>query len=377
MAKKGENIYKRKDGRWEARYVKQRTATGEIHYGYCYGSSYREAKEKAERAKAALLTNTFLPGAPASRHRFEAVCREWLQISSGRIKESSYIKYRTVIERHILPKLGRYRLSELSSVRVEQCSRELLAEGLSPRTVRYVLSVVRAVLQYAARCDPGEVRAVDVTFPQAEKKEMRVLSREEQYRFTRYLLTDMDPCKFGVLLALLTGMRIGELCALQWGDISLPYGTVRIARTMQRLQKRRTDEAGSTHVLISAPKSDSSVRYIPLTEETADFCRRWYVDDPNAFVLTGRTDYFLEPRTVQYRFAQYSKACGLENAHFHTLRHTFATRCVEAGVEIKSLSEILGHTSPRFTLERYVHSSLELKRDELRKVRDVMTPPEL
>ena len=110
------------------------------------------------------------------------------------------------------------------------------------------------------------------------------------------------------------------------------------------------------------------MRIIPLNDYAAELCARWYVPSPSAYVLTGESNKFIEPRALQYRLGKYAKACNLEGVHFHALRHTFATRCVEVGFEIKSLSEILGHSSSRITLDRYVHSSIELKRDNMKKL---------
>ena len=196
---------------------------------------------------------------------------------------------------------------------------------------------------------------------------MRVLSREEQNRFMSYLLTDMDSCKFGLLLALSTGVRIGELCALQWCNINIREQTIKIAATLQRLHD--TDMQGETRTrsVIGEPKSDTSARTIPMISYLADLCKRMDPGNTGAYILTGTTDY-MEPRTLQYRIEKYTHACGLEGIHAHTLRHTFATRAVEVGFEIKSLSEVLGHSTTTITLERYVHSSMELKRSNMNKL---------
>lgn len=196
---------------------------------------------------------------------------------------------------------------------------------------------------------------------------MRVLSREEQARFVSYLLEDMDTCKFGVLLALFTGVRIGELCALQWGKISLKEQTIRIDATLQRLRDTSAVGSARTRIVISTPKSDTSVRTIPVTDYTAELCGKMDPHSSAAYVLTG-TENFMEPRTLQYRMEKYTRECGLEGVYFHTLRHTFATRAVEVGFEIKSLSEVLGHATTTITLDRYVHASLVLKRDNMKKL---------
>lgn len=164
------------------------------------------------------------------------------------------------------------------------------------------------------------------------------------------------------------GCGIGEVCALRWGDISLPDCTLTVSSTMLRLKDYGANARQKTKIVMTDPKSSTSVRVIPLTQYAKKLCALRKKKDPAAFVLTGEKDHYMEPRTLQYRLERYTAECGLVDVHFHVLRHTFATRCVEVGFEIKSLSEILGHTSPKFTLERYVHSSMELKRNNMDKL---------
>ncbi len=365
MSRKGENIYKRKDGRWEARYIKGYDLSGHARYASCYGRTYREAREKKSAAEAAFL----LGGAPEEkrRRRFGFYCDEWLFLNRTRVKESTYVKYRTILEKHVKPGLGGCSMTALTTALVGQFGQELLAEGLSPKTVRDTLTVVHSVMGYAQTQEPG-LRTVKILYPKENRREMRVLSREEQRRLTTYLLTDTDKCKFGALLALLTGLRIGEICALRWGDISLAERTLTVSYTMLRLQNFDGGAEEKTRVILAEPKTGRSVRVIPLTEFAAGLCLRFRISNPEAFLLTGESDRYIEPRTLQYRLKKYTEDCGLDGVHFHALRHTFATRCVEVGFEIKSLSEILGHTSPKFTLERYVHSSMELKRANMEKL---------
>lgn len=368
MSKKGENIYKRKDKRWEARYIKGYNPEGLARYGYCYGKTYREAKEKVERAKAALLTNVPLPE-QGRRKRFSFYCDEWLRLNKIRVKESTYVKYSTAIDKRIKPKLGGCFIEALSTFLVEEFTQELLYEDeLSPKTVKDILIVLHSVLKYSARQYQGAFPNVEIYYPKTVKKEMRVLTKEEQERFVNYLLNDTDNCKFGTLLALLTGMRIGEICALRAENISLKDKTVKITSTMQRIKDFDANRTAKTKIVITDPKSDTSARIIPLGDFSLKLCQKYIPNNPSAFVLSGSSAEIIEPRTLQYKMEKYCKDCCLEDVHFHTLRHTFATRCVEVGFEIKSLSEILGHSSPQITLERYVHSSLELKRDNMNKL---------
>lgn len=207
---KGENIFKRKDGRWEARYIKGYELSGKIKYGFCYGKTYKEAKEKVTKAKAALLSGKPIP-ASNSRHRFSWFCDEWFESGRNRFKESTCVKYRTILDKHIKPRLGGCFPLGMNDALFEQFANELLfEEELAPKTVKDILVVVRSILDYTAKRFPGTFPTLNINYPKESKKEMRVLSREEQTRFSRFLLDDMDSCKFGVLLALLTGIRIGD-----------------------------------------------------------------------------------------------------------------------------------------------------------------------
>lgn len=365
--KKGENIFKRKDGRWEARYIKGYELSGKIKYGFCYGKTYKEAKEKVTKYKAALLVGKPTPQT-GTRHRFAFYCDEWLRLRKSKIRESTYIKYDTVLEKHIKPKLGGCFPMGITTGVVDDFTRELLFEDeLAVKTAHDILVVLHGVLKHTATQLPGIFPAVEINYPKESRRETRVLSHDEQTQLVRYLLTDTDACKFGVLLMLLSGVRIGELCALKWGNIDLKEQTISIIATLQRLHDTVMESESRTRVVIGAPKSDTSVRTIPLTDYAATLCRQFAVRNAAAYILTG-TENYMEPRSLQYRIEKYTKECGLEGVHAHTLRHTFATRAVEVGFEIKSLSEVLGHANTTITLERYVHSSMELKRSNMDKL---------
>ena len=239
--------------------------------------------------------------------------------------------------------------------------------GLSPKTVRDILTLLHSILKYVSR-QAVLMQHIEIAYPKCSRKETRVLNPHEQTRLIQYLLTEMDEFKFGTLLALMTGMRIGEICALRWSDINLDDNIIYVRFTMQRIKDTNNATDRKTKVIITEPKSETSIRGIPLTEYAAKLCRKIYVGNPDAFVLTGETNRYIEPRHLQNKLKKYTQDCDLDGVHFHTLRHTFATRCVEADFEIKSLSEVLGHSGPTVTLQRYVHSSMELKRKNMNKL---------
>lgn len=366
----GENIYKRKDGRWEARYCRGRNESGGIVYGFCYGKTYSEAKRKSEEAKK--NRNTLSAGADdAEKGRFCVFCDAWLQENRQRLKESTYVKYGTTLEKYIKPYLGDKPIAQLNDKSVAEFRTTLFEDhGLAPKTVKDILLILHSVIKFSSKRIPGKAEGVEIIYPKEKHREMRVLTNSEQNVLTEYLLSDPDYCKFGVLLALWTGIRIGELCALRWNHISCSDQFVRIDSTMQRLKDIRPDASAKTRIVIDTPKSASSVRVIPINSQAVALCKQMMPPNSAAYVLTGNPHY-MEPRVLQYHFGRYVAACGLEDVHFHTLRHTFATRCVEVGFEIKSLSEILGHANTAITLNRYVHCSLKLKRENMKKLENV------
>ena len=168
----------------------------------------------------------------------------------------------------------------------------------------------------------------------------------------------------GVALSMSTGIRIGELCGLQWQDIDLEKRILTVRKTVQRIQCK--NGLRKTKLIITDPKSESSMRSIPLTESIVEFLKEFKGED-NKFVLSGKNKP-LEPRTMQYRFAKILKNVNLPSVHYHSLRHVFASTCIKLGFDVKTVSELLGHSSVEITLNRYVHSSFDQKREYMERL---------
>ena len=372
MARTGENIYRRKDGRWEGRYIKFHDACGKSKYGYVYAKTYSEAKRiLAERRYLVSAKHNEIN---VSSIKFDEVLSAWLQSSKISIKESSYAKYSQIVDCHIRPALGHFQSSKISTQMIEKFVQQQLHEGrldgqggLSPKTVTDLLTIIKNSVEYAK--DHGIAMDCSLQKLTVKKcsKEMRVFTPLEQESLVRVLLSDIDLCKFGVLLSLYTGIRIGELCALRWGDIEIDTGMLKVRRTMQRIQDKNVGATSKTKVIITEPKSKCSIRDIPLPKFIVDLAMH-FEQLPKAFILSGDQSKYIEPRTMQNRFKKYIKESGIANANYHSTRHTFATRCIELGFDAKTLSEILGHASVNITLNRYVHSSFQLKCDNMNKL---------
>ncbi|MFR0985310.1 MAG: site-specific integrase [Frisingicoccus sp.] len=192
------------------------------------------------------------------------------------------------------------------------------------------------------------------------------MSRKEQEKLCQYLYSDLNACNIGILISLFTGLRVGEICALRWEDISISEQTIHICRTMQRIQDK-SGKNGRTKIVVTTPKSPCSIRTIPIPEELMQILISFQTSRTGYF-LTGSCQKYMEPRTMQNRFKAALKNCSVSNANYHALRHTFATRCVELGFDVKSLSEILGHANVNITMNRYVHPSMELKKANMQRL---------
>lgn len=361
MPKTGENIYKRKDGRWEGRYIKHRE-NGRIKYGSVYARSYKEVKRKLDAVKKQ---------PPAARgEKIAELGERWLSDSVLSLKKTSINKYEDLLRCYILPEFGEKRLSEVSNQCLIDFANGLLSnggaknQGLAPATVAEILSAMNSLRVYGLKRDYAVAFSTECVNLKRESPAIRVFSMDEEEQLLDHLLTHMDLSALGILLCLFTGIRVGELCAMKWDDVDLPEKKISVSKTMQRIRVAPLADR-KTEIRILEPKSANSVRAIPLPDAVAKLLEAYH--KPGTYLLTGHNSRFVEPRTMQNRFKKIIAACGIRDANFHATRHTFATRCIELGFDVKSLSEILGHGSVSITMNRYVHPSMELKRENMNR----------
>lgn len=364
MSRKGENIYKRKDGRWEARYEKGRTPDQRIIYGFLYGKTYREVKEKKRKILSEKNTVSQYPGSLNIRE----LSRQWLLSIRHTVKESTYSCYTTLIQKHIISYFGQY--SFITSEHIHQFINDKITTGLSPASVRSIVILLERILRYGEeqRLFPSAKRTV--LFPKNSSHIKDTLDTRQLTVLSRYLYLDHSSFAAGVLLCMYTGIRIGELCGLKGDDFDFANATFSIHRTVSRIRNVPAENECSsvqsehreskTRVVISTPKSVSSLRSIPIPDHLLSILEQQELP-PEFYLLTG-TEQCMEPRNVQRRFQRILEKCGLPTVTFHSLRHSFATLCIGNGVDSKALSEILGHSSVRITLDIYVHSNMEQKR---------------
>ena len=282
MSKRGENIYKRKDGRWEGRYIKCRTLHGRIQYGYVYGKSYSAVKSKLkETASMPIQTSDSRAPQPTS---YSEILKMWLLSAKNHVKESTFSRYNHLVERHIQPFLGDYQIGEISNALLEkyidhllQCGRLDGSGGLSPKSVSDILVVIKRSMRYAQENNHLVICSTAGLSVKRSRKNMRVLSETEQQQLEYVLMQDMDLTKFTVLLCLYTGIRIGEACALRWEHIRLDSGILEVRETMQRIQAPE-NMASKTRIIITEPKSASSNRDIPLPQFLMQYAVQFQAD---------------------------------------------------------------------------------------------------
>lgn len=361
MPRKGENIYKRKDSRWEARILIGHDTSGKAIYKSVYACSYTEVKYKRN-----VFLKNLCEQALTNIDERELQFTEWLSAKKCFVKASTFEKYESITRLYLMPFFGNMKCNDITARLVQDFVYKMLDSGLSESTIQTALCVLKEVLS------KNEIR-IDLSQVEIPSSKVRteVLDRDSQSVLTSFLLDKTDKIKLGVLICLYTGMRIGELCALKWGDVSSE--SIKITKSLQRLSSDGNDS--KTAIIISDPKSISSVRTIPIPcflISTINNLR----EDNDKYILTGNTKP-TEPRALRKRYDTMLKKCGIAHINFHALRHTFATRCIESGVDVKTLSEILGHSSVRITLDRYVHVSFEQKYANINKLISVYSPSNL
>ena len=298
------------------------------------------------------------------------------------VKQSTYVSYLGYLENHFLP-LWNIRLKALESSTLQDFyNYKFKEEHLSAKTIRNMNLALHKCLDQAVKerllvGNPCNA----VTLPRAEKPEIEILSTDQQ----RELVRTSYRHRYGtfIRLTLCTGLRLGELLALKWEDIDLTAATLRVRRTINRLQKYDEDGGSRTEIVFDTPKTANSRRTIPLPRGAVEDLLRWKsvqrsdmaaagasYDDQN-FLVTNEMGKYIEQRTFKDFYDRMLKDAGIGHFTFHALRHTFATRALEKGMDYKTLSALLGHYSVAFTMDTYVHCMDERKRSEMDKMSDL------
>jgi len=287
-------------------------------------------------------------------------------LAKSTLKESTFSRYSFICERHIIPYFEGITLDKLSSESINNFTQHKQKNGgltgmpLSPKTINDMTCLLIQIIRNYCKFDPSIEKLA------CQQSEIKIFNETEYNKLKAYLSIGTDNKKMGIILVMLTGIRIGELCALKWENVDLINEVIYINKTMQRIKDTTKIGKAKTKIIEDTPKSNASIRTIPISSILLRKLKEFKAND-NTYLLTNTTNY-IEPRIYQRHFKNYLEACNIKDNNFHVLRHTFATRAVTRAMDIKTLSVLLGHTDVSFTMKRYVHPNMEHKREQIEKL---------
>lgn len=302
--------------------------------------------------------------------------RDWLDIwlknyVKPTAKRRTYERYSQIVEQHIIGNLGEEELDDITPLRLQQFVTQLMnsgnlltGKGLSANSVNGIITVIQSSLKLAYTLGETKEYVADrIKRPKPREKVVTCFSLSEQKKIEQAVLADKRSKMFGIVLCLYSGFRIGELLTLKWSDVDFNKGTIMVTKTCHDGK----DENGKLCRIEDTPKTISSRREIPLPKCIIQLLRAHKKDSNSDYIISsdGKPLYV---RSYQRSFDLLLKELKIEHKGFHSLRHTFATRAIECGMDVKTLSEILGHKNPTITLSRYAHSMMNHKKEMMNRL---------
>lgn len=383
MSKRGNgegSVCRRPDGRWQGSITIGRDDRGRLIRKYFYGKTRKETSEKLNRAIEELRDNRFIN--KSDNPTVEQWCHEWLwSYKRNSVKQKTFDQYETILRTHIMPDIGDIRLADLKTMHIQRIINKMYDSGLSHRTIEVMKIVIHAALKQAQRNKlVGENVCENVVLPRKQPKRIRVLNEDEQTKLIAALKDNY--IGRGLLFALYTGMRRGEVLALKWSDYDKNEKTISITKALSRVRTYNKD-GNKTMLTVTTPKTDTSIRTVPLIDKAVELLAEHkrkqerymelvgdYYTDNDLIFSSSRGDY-LDPGNFNRKLNKTVKKIGIPRISPHVLRHSFATRGLEAEVSLKAMQELLGHSSITVTGDIYTHILKEQKRKEISKLNDV------
>lgn len=302
--------------------------------------------------------------------KFSKIVALWKEDKKQYVKRSTFAAYTLLIENHILPSFGEMALVEEQDVQTFVFRK--LNEGLSHKTIKDILIVLKMILRFGAKNQMTEYRQIDIKFPtERDKHSIDILNRSHQKQIMKYIRLHFTFKNLGIYICLSAGMRIGEICALTWDDLDVENGIIHVRKTIQRIYVIE-EHRKYTEVILDTPKTKNSIREIPMTKNLLKMIRPIKkIVNGNFYVLTNEPKP-TEPRTYRNYYKQFMQSLSLPLMKFHGLRHSFATRCIESKCDYKTVSVLLGHSNISTTLNLYVHPNLEQKKRCIERMQNAL-----
>ena len=310
---------------------------------------------------------------PIKRNSISSLTKQYLAAKRPFLKESTYAHYVELAENYIDPYVGDHYYEKIDANSAREFITTLKTSGrtsgnggLSDKTIRDVCSLIKSVYYFAAENGnvPSDIRLPKLNTVKASRMTSQVLTTSHQKQLEAYITANMTPEHLGILLCLYTGMRIGEICALKWSDFDSESCLINVNRTVLRI--KNTEARGKqpkTVIVTGTPKTETSQRAIPVPKAIGKLLKNESKHMSEDYYVATCSDRLMEPRRYYEKYKQILRKCGITTKYtFHALRHTYATRCIESGIDPKVVSELLGHSSVTITLNRYVHPTMEMKK---------------
>ncbi len=286
----------------------------------------------------------------------------WLEQKEN-LKVQSYQRYENLINGIINPHIGKNLTKDVTEEFLKNFFQELNIKNVSLSTQKTILYIIKSSWDYGLEnkyCNYINFKNIKIKTP---IQNIHVLSKSEQTILEEKLLHKINIRKLCIILCLYTGLRIGEVCGLKWEDVNFEQKSLTIRRTIQRIKNKNSKLKFKTSLIMSSPKSETSNRVVPVPDFIIDILKKFKTKD--YYFIISKSPNLYDPRQLESCFERTLKSCNLKHINFHTLRHTFATRSIESKMDIKTLSEILGHSSVEITLKLYVHPSYDMKKNSI------------
>lgn len=307
---------------------------------------------------------------------FNTLMDEWLETKKENIKRSTFCKYEQLVRLHVRPYFAKITCAKINQKFIDEfyttvSKKSVEGHPLATGTLRCLCMIVNSTLRLAQ--DQGYIKSQYLLIPKLSREYhlVHVFSKENQTLLEQYLYEHPSQYSCGILLALYTGIRIGELCALTYENLDLINGYIRIIQTVQRTAviTSKANKKKKTELVITSPKSRSAYRMIPLPDFLIEYLNQNLIFSKSRRFIFSRTGAApVDPRTIQLFYKQILEELQIPYLNFHCLRHTFATRCITMGWDVRTLSEVLGHSDIKITMEYYFHSSMEYKKLQMQKI---------